>query len=95
MLRGRYAPDSNQRLGLEGEHGLKENNYEGGFFVNSDKSEGGWEHTYEIEGSQKKWVSGPRKITKGGDGRSPVIRFYWGYRAADTVNRYIRHSAKK
>ena len=37
----------NQRLGLEGEHGLKENNYEGGFFVNSDKSEGGWEHTYE------------------------------------------------
>ncbi|MBB7834664.1 hypothetical protein HEL71_004265 [Escherichia coli] len=73
----------NQRLGLEGEHGLKENNYEGGFFVNSDKSEGGWEHTYEIEGSQKKWVSGPRKITKGGDGRSPVIRFYWGYRAAD------------
>lgn len=25
----------------------------------------------------------PQKNNKGGDGRSPVIRFYWGYRAAD------------
>lgn len=36
---------------------------------------------YWSEVNKKTWVVPPRKIKE--EGRSPVIRFYWGYRAAD------------
>ncbi|WP_299999038.1 hypothetical protein [uncultured Cedecea sp.] len=57
----------NKRLGLYGRHILVANEY----------TEGGC----DSNGGDKKGVSSSRKIIK--EGRSPVIRFYWGYRAAD------------
>ncbi|SEQ50099.1 hypothetical protein SAMN05216522_103235 [Rosenbergiella nectarea] len=51
-----------------------------------DKDEGFWlkQNTYydsHWNDDKSEWVVPPRKIAE--EGRSPVIRFYWGYRAAD------------
>ena len=48
-----------------------------------DGKESGLSTFYGTDGNKMKWVSGSRHIKKGGEGRSPVIRFYWGYRSAD------------
>lgn len=63
----------NKRLSLEGDNKLFSNRYEKA-------------HWDSNSGSVKKdssplgvWVTPPRKIKEGGEGRSPVIRFYWGY----------------
>ncbi|MFP1883716.1 T6SS effector phospholipase Tle3 domain-containing protein [Lonsdalea quercina] len=73
----------NQRLGLNGEHILVENIYAKGDFENCDKNSPEWISCYGDKNNpkKKKWITPPRKITD--EGRSPVIRFYWGYRATD------------
>lgn len=73
----------NERLGLHGQYALVENKYEEGSFVPCEKNEKGWGSCYGKDEEKKKWISGVRRFQKGGEGRSPVIRFYWGYRAAD------------
>lgn len=72
----------NQRLGLSGEHILVENQYAKGYWDPCNKNSAEWSRCYSDTGEEKqqKWVSPPRKIKE--EGRSPVIRFYWGYRAA-------------
>ena len=73
----------NERLGLSGEFALTENKYEEGHLVPCDGKESGLSTFYGTDGNKMKWVAGSRHIKKGGEGRSPVIRFYWGYRSAD------------
>lgn len=85
-----YAEDAlcdglNQRLGLNGrepKYRLKSNHYAEGYWLFCDPNTSEWQDCYSSkEESKKKWVIPPRKITE--EGRSPVIRFYWGYRAAE------------
>ncbi|WP_420912783.1 T6SS effector phospholipase Tle3 domain-containing protein, partial [Chimaeribacter arupi] len=73
----------NERLGLKGEFSLVENKYEDGGFITCKENEGGWGSCYGGDREKRRWVSGSRRIKKDGEGRSPVIRFYWGYRADD------------
>lgn len=72
----------NERLGLEDEFILTENKYTAGYFVPCEEESTEWKECYEDKAKyKKKWITPSRKITE--EGRSPVIRFYWGYRAAD------------
>ncbi|MGV3347119.1 hypothetical protein ACGVWS_15840, partial [Enterobacteriaceae bacterium LUAb1] len=75
----------NRRLGLsdkDAKYRLKANGYAEGYFEPCDNSNKEWSSCYSVkDDSKKKWTPPPRKITE--EGRSPVIRFYWGYRAAD------------
>ena len=67
----------NQRLGLQEQYSLIANEYYDGIFESCEKNSSEWAACY---GDDNK-ISPPRKIKN--EGRSPVIRFYWGYRAAD------------
>ncbi|MGV3347136.1 hypothetical protein ACGVWS_15960, partial [Enterobacteriaceae bacterium LUAb1] len=80
----------NQRLGLKDNHKLIENTYaEGewqpcGIGITHSEWQNCYGDTHESQGGnelKQKWFTPPRKIIE--EGRSPVIRFYWGYRAAD------------
>ena len=73
----------NERLGLENEFALIENRYAGGYFESCEKESAEWKGCYgdHAGDNKRKWVVPSRRITE--EGRSPVIRFYWGYRAAD------------
>ncbi|MFP1752606.1 hypothetical protein ACLECX_07945, partial [Lonsdalea quercina] len=76
----------NRRLGLDSKdvkHQLKANIYAEGYFESCGESnkEGGSCYGDKDGGKKQKWTIPPRKITE--EGRSPVIRFYWGYRATD------------
>ncbi|MFB5077533.1 hypothetical protein [Raoultella sp. C349492] len=73
----------NQRLGLNDEHVLVENQYAEGYWEPCDKNSPEWRGCYSdmYDEKKQKWVPPPREIKE--EGRSPVIRFYWGYRAAD------------
>ena len=71
----------NQRLGLSGEHILVENTYAQGHWEPCDKKGPEWGGCYRDDDKKQKWTIASRKISE--EGRSPVIRFYWGYRAAE------------
>jgi len=73
----------NERLGLKGEFALIENTYEEGHLTPCDEKDSELNTYYGTDGNKMKWVSGSRHMKKDGEGRSPVIRFYWGYRSAD------------
>lgn len=70
----------NQRLGLQEQYSLIANEYYDGIFESCEKNSLEWAACYGDD-NKRKWISPPRKIKN--EGRSPVIRFYWGYRAAD------------
>ena len=70
----------NQRLGLQEQYSLIANEYYDGIFESCEKNSSEWAACYGDD-NKRKWISPPRKIKN--EGRSPVIRFYWGYRAAD------------
>lgn len=70
----------NQRLGLQEQHSLIANEYYGGVLESCEKNSPEWAACYGDD-NKRKWISPPRKMKN--EGRSPVIRFYWGYRAAD------------
>lgn len=70
----------NQRLGLQEQYSLIANEYYDGIFESCEKNSSEWAACYGDD-NKIKWISPPRKIKN--EGRSPVIRFYWGYRAAD------------
>ncbi|HGO5392157.1 TPA: hypothetical protein ACK2W2_000757 [Klebsiella michiganensis] len=70
----------NQRLGLQEQYSLIANEYYDGIFEPCEKNSSEWAACYGDD-NKRKWISPPRKIKN--EGRSPVIRFYWGYRAAD------------
>ncbi|MFP1900373.1 hypothetical protein ACLEDI_17180, partial [Lonsdalea quercina] len=76
----------NRRLGLIDEHKLIANEYSDGDFKPCDKKSPEWEHCYGDKNNgdnpeKQKWISPVRKTAE--EGRSPVIRFYWGYRATE------------
>lgn len=73
----------NKRLGLHGKHILSVNKYAEGYWESCDNNSAELDNCdSKIKNIKKqKWISLPRKIIE--EGRSPVIRFYWGYRAAD------------
>ncbi|WP_455426173.1 hypothetical protein [Dryocola sp. LX212] len=72
----------NKRLGLEREFELIEHEYEKGHFEPCDENKTEWQGCYGDKSDNKqKWIVPPRRIKV--EGRSPVIRFYWGYRAAE------------
>ena len=73
----------NERLGLKDKFSLVENKYDAGRLTEVSHNESGWENLYGNKDDQvkQKWIVPTRKITE--EGRSPVIRFYWGYRAAE------------
>lgn len=60
--------------GLNERLGLKKNS--GCHLIANEYTKAGWSTE-----NAKEWITPPRKITE--EGRSPVIRFYWGYRAAE------------
>ena len=70
----------NQRLGLQEQYSLIANEYYDGIFESCEKNSSEWAACYG-DGNKRKWISPSRKIKN--EGRSPVIRFYWGYHAAD------------
>ena len=71
----------NKRLGLNGKHILSANKYAEGYWGSCDNNSAELKDGDSKNEKKQKWYSLPRKITE--EGRSPVIRFYWGYRAAD------------
>ena len=78
----------NKRLGLEREFELIEHKYGKGHFEPCDENKIEWQGCYGDKSDNKqKWIVPPRRIKV--EGRSPVIPFYWGYRAAENeTNKY-------
>jgi len=68
----------NNRLNLTAQSRLKENTYANGDWWSCSKDSQEWKNCYGEEGDKRKWITPTRIITE--EGRSPVIRFYWGYR---------------